>query len=396
MLEAGSISSSANRVEIVRGLGSDIIEWYVNSPEGLEQVFTIPAPPDRDGVGLVLDMTLGGSLRPKFAEDGRSVNLFDRGSVSVLRYSELSATDAAGRSLPARLEPIPGGIRITIDDAEGVYPLTIDSLVTTPAWTGTGDENGAQYSRSAATAGDVNGDGYSDVLVGAFFHDAGAGSGADRGRAYLYLGSAGGLATSPAWTVSGDENSAHYGWSVATAGDVNGDGYADVIVGAYSHDGGGGAAANRGRAYLYLGSASGLATSPAWTTSGDDNNGSYGYSVATAGDVNGDGYSDVVVGAYTHDAGAGADRGRAYLYLGSAGGLATSSAWTVSGDENNALVGASVATAGDVNADGYADVIVRCLRPRCGSRDRREPWPSLRLPRVGRRARDEPDLDRLG
>ena len=236
------------------------------------------------------------------------------------------------------------------DDAQAV--------ATGAAWTVSGDENGARLGQSVAPAGDVNGDGYSDVIVGANFHDAGGGSGADRGQAYVYLGSASGLATSPAWTVSGDENGDQFGWQVAAAGDVNGDGYGDVIVSAWAHDAGGGTSANRGRAYVYLGAASGLATSPAWTGSGDENNDAYGYAVATAGDVNGDGYADVLVGASQHDVGAGADRGQAYLYLGGASGLATVPASTLSGDENNALFGASVATAGDVNGDGFADVIV--------------------------------------
>ena len=65
-------------------------------------------------------------------------------------------------------------------------------------WTGSGDENGATYGFSVGSAGDVNGDGYSDVIVGADSQDAG---GTDRGRAYVYLGSASGLAAVPAWTA---------------------------------------------------------------------------------------------------------------------------------------------------------------------------------------------------
>jgi hypothetical protein len=353
-----ALSIAENRVEIVRG---PLTEWYVNSPDGLAHGFTISSPPlDRHRGKLVLDLKVTGTLRPSFVSGGEAVDFFGAGSVSVLRQGALEATDAMGRNATARFAAIPGGVRIVVDDAQAVYPITIQSVATSAGWTVSGDENGARLGQSVAVAGDVNGDGYSDVIVGANFHDAGSGSGADRGRAYVYLGSASGLATSPAWTVSGDENSDQFGWQVAAAGDVNGDGYADVIVSAWMHDAGGGAAANRGRAYVYLGSASGLATSPAWTGSGDENNDAYGYSVATAGDVNGDGYSDVIVGALQHDAGAGAgaDRGQAYLYLGSASGLATAPAWTASGDENNALLGASVATAGDVNGDGYADVIV--------------------------------------
>ena len=102
----------------------------------------------------------------------------------------------------------------------------------------------------------------------------------------------------------------HFGFSVSTAGDVNGDGYSDVIVGAYLNDAGGSEA---GRSYIYFGGTSMDNTADVIMTgeaAGDD----FGRSVSTAGDVNGDGYSDVVVGAYLNDTG-GSDAGRSYLYL---------------------------------------------------------------------------------
>ena len=80
-----------------------------------------------------------------------------------------------------------------------------------------------------ATAGDVNGDGYADVDRRRAYYDNGQ---ANEGRAFVYHGSAGGLSASPAWTAESNQADAHFGDSVATAGDVNGDGYADVIVGA--------------------------------------------------------------------------------------------------------------------------------------------------------------------
>ena len=80
-----------------------------------------------------------------------------------------------------------------------------------------------------ATAGDVNGDGYADVIVGAAHYDNGQ---TDEGRAFVYHGAATGLGTAAAWTAEGNQASAVFGVSVGTAGDVNGDGYADVIVGA--------------------------------------------------------------------------------------------------------------------------------------------------------------------
>ena len=84
-----------------------------------------------------------------------------------------------------------------------------------------------------ATAGDVNGDGYSDVIIGATGYDNGQ---TDEGRAFVYLGAPSGLSLASAWTADGGQDDDRFGYRVATAGDVNGDGYADVIVGAPLYD----------------------------------------------------------------------------------------------------------------------------------------------------------------
>jgi len=214
-------------------------------------------------------------------------------------------------------------------------------LATPAAATLTGEDQGSYFGESVAPAGDVNGDGYADVVVGAY------GYGSLTGRAYVYLGGAGGLATTAATTLTGAASGDRFGVSVAAAGDVNGDGYADVVVGAPGYS------SSTGRAHVYLGGASGLATTPVTTLTGAAAGDKFGVSVATAGDVNGDGYADLVVGAM----GYGSFTGRAYVYLGGASGLATTAATTQTG-EANSLFGYSVATAGDVNGDGYADVVV--------------------------------------
>ena len=124
------------------------------------------------------------------------------------------------------------------------------------------------------------------MIVGCWqFDDAGN---VNEGRAYVYHGSAAGLSTTPG-SILDDANQAgaYFGISVACAGDVNGDGYSDVIIGAYQYDDG---FTNEGLAFVYHGNAAGLSATPDNTP--DDANqlsAQFGYSVAGAGDVNGDG-----------------------------------------------------------------------------------------------------------
>jgi hypothetical protein len=197
-----------------------------------------------------------------------------------------------------------------------VYHGSASGLSTTPNWTAESNQAGAQFGYSVASAGDVNGDGYSDVIVGASLFDNGQ---TDEGRAFVYHGSASGLSTTPNWTAESNQAGAQFGFSVASAGDVNGDGYSDVIVGARLFADG---ETDEGRAFVYHGSASGLSTTPNWTAESNQEDAQFGFSVASAGDVNGDGFSDVIVGAHRFDNGE-TDEGRAFVYHGSASGLST-------------------------------------------------------------------------
>ncbi len=346
-LDAATLHATDARVELDHRA---LTEWFVNDERGLEQGWSIARPPagtERLWIGL----EFGGDLSLRIDASGTSGTLVDAAGDIRLRYTGLVAFDARGRELDARLESSPDGVGISVDDANAIYPLTVDPVLTGPAWTFEGDQAGARFGVCVAPAGDVDGDGYGDVIVGAHEYDNGE---VNEGRAFVYLGSAAGLSTSAAWTAESDQASAEYGVSVATAGDVNGDGYSDVIIGAYVYDNG---ESDEGRAYLYLGSDAGLSASAVWTAESDQDSGYFGITVATAGDVNGDGYSDVIVGAYGYDNGE-SDEGRAFVYLGSSAGLATTAAWTAEGNQVGAAFGNSVAAAGDANGDGYGDVIV--------------------------------------
>lgn len=218
-----------------------------------------------------------------------------------------------------------------------------------PNWTALGSQENSQAGWSVATAGDVNGDGYDEVIVGAPYFGA-----EDEGRASLYYGSAAGSSPAPGWTVVGDKEYGLLGSAVGTAGDVNGDGYDDVIVGATSYSEND---SYEGAAFVYMGSASGLGTLAAWRADGGGSYDSFGWAAGTGGDVNGDGYDDVIVGAGSYSNGEDYE-GSAYVFHGSAAGLSTTPNWTTESNHGGAYYGSSVGTAGDVNGDGYGDVIV--------------------------------------
>ena len=232
------------------------------------------------------------------------------------------------------------------------------------------DGANAGFGVSISGAGDVNGDGYGDFIVGA----TGAGSGA--GAAHLYLGGA--TPNANEWNgpspskrtdlISPDDANANYG-GCASAGDVNGDGYADFLVSGYL------TGSNAGAVHLYLGEAS-LSTSH-WngtspprrvdlTDPDGGTNDQFGNSLASAGDVNGDGYADFIVGAW----GANSVGGAAHLYLGQV--ASNPSDWNgpspsrridlANPDGAGAQLGFSLSSAGDVNGDGYADFLIGAYR----------------------------------
>ena len=158
-----------------------------------------------------------------------------------------------------------------------------------------------RFGTSVACAGDVNGDDYDDLIVGSYRNDA-MGKGA--GRAYLFTGPNGTQVSMFTGEAGGD----WFGYSVSSAGDVNGDGYDDVVVGVFWSI----------RAYVFLGGpgpfSSEIPSSEAdLIYTGESGDYSFGMKVSGAGDVNGDGYDDLIIGA-EHSSMRNEEEGRAYVF----------------------------------------------------------------------------------
>jgi len=213
--------------------------------------------------------------------------------------------------------------------------------------------------------GDVNNDGYDDFIIGAYGDEEG---GANAGQTYLILGRASwsmdmDLSTADASFI-GEDGSDRSGYAVSGAGDVNGDGYDDIIIGAYGDDDGGDDA---GQTYLVLGRATGWSMDTDLSTAdasfiGEDGSDRSGYAVSGAGDVNNDGYDDFIIGAYGNDDG-GTSAGQTYLILGRATGWAMDTDLSTAdssyvGEDGNDYSGRTLSGAGDANNDGYGDFII--------------------------------------
>ena len=224
---------------------------------------------------------------------------------------------------------------------------------------------------SLSDGGDVNGDGYADLLVGSSDQTVGL---SHCGAVYLMLGSTtiSHRTLSDADTrIAGEHKWDKAGTSLANAGDINGDGYDDLLIGAP-----GDLLSTTNGVYWVLGSAAGLPdmrlTDADGKALGETEGDGAGWSVSGAGDVNGDGFDDIVVGA-PFDSTVAYDAGAAYLILGLSSGVLDigldEADAKMFGETDGDWAGWAVAGVGDTNGDGFDDLLLGAKKESSTSED---------------------------
>jgi hypothetical protein len=256
-------------------------------------------------------------------------------------------------------------------DAEEEEDITLASADYEFVGEGSGDQSGY----SVANAGDVDGDGLDDILVGAFSNDDGGDS---AGKTYLFYGKTLGDRTRinlsrADYSFVGDSSGDYSAWSVASAGDVDGDGRADILIGAIYDDRG---PSNSGTAYLILASSLSSGDGPDgriehtmdlgaadYKFTGTSTSHYSGSKVASAGDIDGDGLDDIMIGAIHSPSYCCDSRGQVYIVLArSLGDPSTrslsSADYIIDGENAYDYLGSAMASAGDVDGDGKAEILI--------------------------------------
>lgn len=283
-------------------------------------------------------------------------------------FAVSSAGDINGDGLSDLIVGAPfggaGAAYVIFGRGTGIIGPTLDlsSLNGTNGFRLNGENAGDVAGRSVSSAGDVNHDGFDDFIVGAMLADP---NGADSGASYVVFGGDTWNATFNLSSLDGSngfringEAAGDYAGTVHSAGDVNGDGFDDLIIGAPKADGGG---SESGAAYVVFGKGSGFSAtlnlSALDGTNGFEIDGTsgqrFGTTVAAVGDMNGDGFADFAVGTTSV---------ASFVVFGKASGFAatTTISAALSGGGAFQITGAadSLSSAGDINGDGYDDLII--------------------------------------
>ncbi len=304
-------------------------------PNGLKVIF-------RTIAGLVACIFLFTSFA--VAADAATARLISSvsGSISggMLGYSVISANNISGDGSSDIIISAPGSS--TGKDIGRVYIYFGGNLAKNPDLILTGSAPGGCFGSSIAV-GDINGDGYDDIIIGEPYNRE---NGIKAGKVYVYFGGPS-LTNHPNTTMKGRAAGDMFGYSVAAC-DLNNDKLDDIVVGAPYNS------ANIGKVYIFYGGQN-INTSAGVTLMGAAPGNLFGYSIASANNIDGDNDNGIVVGAPGLLTNTNRS-GKAYLYLGGAN-MNTTAALVLNGENNGDLFGSSV-SAGDFNGDGFDDIVV--------------------------------------
>ncbi|MFT7616406.1 MAG: hypothetical protein ACI97A_000027 [Planctomycetota bacterium] len=339
--------ANAGSVRVYSGANGTLLHTFMGNASFDQFGYSVSCAGDVNGDGFD-DVVVGapfadaggvnaGNAKILSGIDGTLLHNFDgSGSFTLLGESVSGAGDVNNDGF----DDVVVGIRGDATNGLGAGAARVYSGVDgTILYTFLGDNAGDGLGNSVSGAGDANGDGYDDIVVGATGDDN---NGNSSGALRVYSGFDGNVL----FTRFGDSDFCQLGSSVSNAGDVNRDGFADVVTGApYANANG----PTAGLVRVY----SGLDGSTLHSLTGAMANDQFGLSVSGAGDTNGDGHDDIIVGAY-RDGTTLSNSGHARVISGVDG----STLADIAGDSDLDYFGQSVSSAGDINGDGFADVLV--------------------------------------
>ena len=358
------------------GFADVIIGARTASPNGrikAGQVYVVYGGTNPTNVDMAnITTSQGFSITGASAGDLCGVSVNSAGDVNKDGYGDMiigaSFASLSGRSYAGTSYVIYGGLNLT--------NLDLTNLTMAQGFSIVGATAGGYSGTSVSGAGDVNNDGYADLIIGTPNYYASAYGNLPNSQSYVIYGGEnitnldlGDLPVSRGFSITGVAND-WGGHSVSGAGDVNKDGYADLIIGAFhaSPDG----RYEAGQSYVIYGRANltnidltDLPLSRGFSISGAIAGDNSGESVRKAGDINDDGFADVIIGAYNASPNGKSAAGVSYVIYGGVNltsldlaNLTTTRGFSIAGTVVNGTSGYSVSGAGDINADGYDDVII--------------------------------------
>ncbi len=327
---SGSWQTAENRVELRRA-SQQIIEWFVNEPNGVEHGFTLGARPglDNNGEALRLVMAIDGDLTAQADENGQALTLLESDGAKALRYEKLKVWDADGKDLTARMQTERGGeVWLEVEEAAAVYPITIDPTFTQQAKITASDGAGNDwFGRSISISGDT-------AIVGASLDDIGTNE--NQGSAYIFVRNGTSWTQQQKLTAADGATFDLFGESVSISGDT-------VIIGAYLDDIG--VNDNQGSAYIFIRNGTTWTPQAKLTVSDGAVIDYFGISVGISGDT-------VIVGANGDDIGANNNQGSAYIFVRSGAAWTQQAKHTASDGLANDYFGRSVGISGDTTIVG--------------------------------------------